>query len=70
MLKTQTKEENKFLKRILPQYFHYLKENPHSLLVRILGNLSSFLLLSCFSLTFAFYVSPLASLPSPVSFFS
>jgi 1-phosphatidylinositol-4-phosphate 5-kinase len=37
MLKTQTKEENKFLKRILPQYYKYLKENPHSLLVRILG---------------------------------
>jgi 1-phosphatidylinositol-4-phosphate 5-kinase len=37
MLKTQTKEENKFLKRILPKYFKYLKENPHSLLVRILG---------------------------------
>lgn len=37
MLKTQTKEENKFLKQILPQYYKYLKENPHSLLVRILG---------------------------------
>jgi hypothetical protein len=37
MLKTQTKEENKFLLRILPQYFEYLRQNPHSLLVRILG---------------------------------
>jgi hypothetical protein len=38
MLKTQTKEENKFMIRILPHYYQYLTENPHSLLVRILGN--------------------------------
>eukprot|EP01033_Poteriospumella_lacustris_P015765 gene15764-11286_t len=37
MLKTQTKEENKFLLSILPQYYEYLRENPNSLLVRILG---------------------------------
>jgi hypothetical protein len=37
MLKTQTKEENKFMIRILPHYYQYLTENPHSLLVRILG---------------------------------
>ena len=37
MLKTQTKEENKFMKRILPHYYKYLTENPHSMLVRILG---------------------------------
>lgn len=37
MLKTQTKEENKFLLSILPQYYEYLKQNPNSLLVRILG---------------------------------
>lgn len=37
MLKTQTKEENKFLKQILPNYYQYLKTNPHSLMVRILG---------------------------------
>jgi hypothetical protein len=37
MLKTQTKEENKFLLTILPQYYEYLRENPHSFLVRILG---------------------------------
>jgi len=38
MLKTQTKEENKFLKQILPAYYAYLMANPHSLIVRILGN--------------------------------
>eukprot|EP01038_Epipyxis_sp_PR26KG_P010808 gene10808-14509_t len=37
MLKTQTKEENKFMKRILPHYYKFLTENPHSTLVRILG---------------------------------
>lgn len=37
MIKTQTKEENKFLKRILPHYYKYVTENPHTLLVRILG---------------------------------
>ncbi|RYY69086.1 hypothetical protein EON63_24090 [archaeon] len=37
MLKTQTKEENKFMRRILPQYYKYMTDNPHSLLVRILG---------------------------------
>lgn len=37
MLKTQTKEENKFMRRILPNYYNFMKENPHSLLVRILG---------------------------------
>lgn len=37
MLKTQTKEENRFMKCILPHYYRYLAENPHSLLVRILG---------------------------------
>lgn len=37
MLKTQTKEENKFMIRILPHYYQYLTENPNSLLVRILG---------------------------------
>lgn len=37
MIKTQTKEENKFLKHILPHYFKYLTENPHSFLVRILA---------------------------------
>lgn len=37
MLKTQTKEENKFMKLILPHYYRYLAENPQSLLVRFLG---------------------------------
>jgi 1-phosphatidylinositol-4-phosphate 5-kinase len=37
MIKTQTKEENKFMKRILPHYFQYISENPDTLLVRILG---------------------------------
>jgi 1-phosphatidylinositol-4-phosphate 5-kinase len=37
MIKTQTKEENKFMRRILPHYFKYISQNPHSLLVRIYG---------------------------------
>jgi len=37
MLKTQTKEENKFMKCILPHYYRYLAENPHTLIVRFLG---------------------------------
>jgi hypothetical protein len=36
MLKTQTKEENKFMRRVLPSYYKYMMDNPHSLLVRIL----------------------------------
>lgn len=34
---TQTKDENKFMKRILPHYYKYTTENPHTQLVRILG---------------------------------
>lgn len=37
MLKTQTKEENKFMKRILPHYYKFVTKNQNSLLVRILG---------------------------------
>ena len=37
MIKTQTNEENKFMKRILPHYYRYVTENPHTFLVRILG---------------------------------
>ena len=37
MIKTQTKEENKFMKRILPHYYKYVSENPDTLLVRILA---------------------------------
>ena len=37
MIKTQTKEENKFMKRVLPHYYKFVTENPHTLLVRILG---------------------------------
>lgn len=37
MIKTQTKEENKFMKRILPHYYKYVSENPNTLLVRILA---------------------------------
>lgn len=47
MLKTQTKEENKFMIRILPHYYQYLTENPHSLLVRILGRLFCFFCRIC-----------------------
>lgn len=37
MIKTQTNEENKFMKRILPHYYRYVTENPDTFLVRILG---------------------------------
>lgn len=37
MIKTQTKEENKFMKRVLPHYYKFVTENPHTMLVRILG---------------------------------
>ncbi len=37
MIKTQTKEENKFMKRILPHYYKYLSENPSSTIVKIFG---------------------------------
>jgi 1-phosphatidylinositol-4-phosphate 5-kinase len=37
MIKTQTKEENKFMKRILPSYYNHVATNPHTLIVHILG---------------------------------
>ena len=37
LIKTQTNEENKFMKRILPHYYRYVTENPHTFLVRIYG---------------------------------
>ena len=37
MIKTQTKEENKFMKQILPHYYKFVTENPHTLLCRIVG---------------------------------
>ena len=37
MIKTQTKEENKFMKQILPHYYQFVTENPHTLLCRIVG---------------------------------
>jgi hypothetical protein len=37
MIKTQSKEENRFMKKILPYYYQFLMENPNSLLVRFLG---------------------------------
>ena len=37
MIKTQTKEENKFMKKILPAYYNHVATNPHTLLVHILG---------------------------------
>jgi hypothetical protein len=37
MIKTQTNEENRFMKRILPHYYRYVTENPHTFLVRIYG---------------------------------
>lgn len=37
MIKTQTTVENQFMKRILPHYYKYISENPHTTLVRIYG---------------------------------
>ena len=37
MIKTQTKEENKFMKRILPHYYKYMSENPHTQIMKIYG---------------------------------
>lgn len=37
MIKTQSSDENKFMKKILLDYYGYLKNNPNTLLVRILG---------------------------------
>lgn len=35
MIKTQTKEENKFMLKILPHYYEYVNHNPNTLLCRI-----------------------------------
>lgn len=37
MVKTISQHECKELRRILPQYYAFLKSNPHSFIVRILG---------------------------------
>lgn len=37
MIKTQSKEESKLLRRIMPQYVEHLTANPNSLLVRFYG---------------------------------
>jgi len=37
MIKTQTKQENKFLRRILPHYFRHMAANPDSLVCRFYG---------------------------------
>ena len=59
MLKTQTKEENKFMKLILPHYYRYLAENPQSLLVRFLGmhRVKMYVLCSIFFLLFLFVMT-------------
>ena len=37
MIKTQTKSESKFLRRIMPHYYHYLSANPSSFMTRFYG---------------------------------
>jgi len=37
MIKTQTKEEGKFLRKILPSYYAHLKANPSTLMTRFYG---------------------------------
>ena len=37
MIKTQTPNESKFLRRILPHYYKYMKENPNTLITRFYG---------------------------------
>lgn len=37
MIKTQTQEEKNFLRQILPHYYKYLKDNPHSFITHFYG---------------------------------
>lgn len=37
MIKTQTPEENKFLRKILPHYYQYVSMNPDTMLTRFYG---------------------------------
>jgi len=37
MIKTQTPEENAFLRRILPHYYRYCAENPNTLICKFFG---------------------------------
>jgi len=37
MIKTQTPEENKFLRKILPHYYQYISMNPDTLMTRFYG---------------------------------
>ncbi|RLN32340.1 hypothetical protein BBJ28_00022508 [Nothophytophthora sp. Chile5] len=37
MIKTQTKDESKFLRRILPHYYKFVMENPNTLVTRFYG---------------------------------
>ncbi|TDH73148.1 hypothetical protein CCR75_006719 [Bremia lactucae] len=37
MIKTQTKDESKFLRRILPHYFKFVMENPNTMITRFYG---------------------------------
>ncbi|EEY64779.1 phosphatidylinositol-4-phosphate-5-kinase (PIPK-C) [Phytophthora infestans T30-4] len=37
MIKTQTKDESKFLRRILPHYYKFVMENPNTLITRFYG---------------------------------
>ncbi|CAI5716639.1 unnamed protein product [Peronospora destructor] len=37
MIKTQTKDESKFLRRILPHYYKFVMENPNTLMTRFYG---------------------------------
>ncbi|EGZ25778.1 phosphatidylinositol-4-phosphate 5 kinase-like protein [Phytophthora sojae] len=37
MIKTQTKDESKFLRRILPHYYKFVMENPDTLITRFYG---------------------------------
>ena len=37
MIKTVSKDESKFLRKILPQYHHHLSQNPNTLLTKIYG---------------------------------
>jgi hypothetical protein len=57
MIKTQTKEENKFMKRILPHYYKFVTENPHTMLVRILGTYG-YIYIQMYVLKKYFYLYP------------
>ena len=61
MIKTQTTAENRFLKRILPHYYKYITENPHTLLVRFFGMHRSVMCNCIYYLLYLIFLPPMIS---------